>query len=541
MSSISRAFATVGSLTLVSRLLGFARETITAAVLGATPAADAFFVALRLPNFFRQIFAEGALSVSFVPMFTKFNSEDNGHAHAKLFAEQTLSWLIAILVPFTILAIIFMPHVIQTVLPGDTYAPGTARYAMAVEMTRVTFPYLIMISAVALMGGVLNSLGVFIPFAAAPIAFNVVMTMFLGFIYINPDLFKSAGHAMSWGLIASGIVQFFWLYWACRRAGFNLMLRLPTISPEIKRLFIIMLPGIFAGSVTQINLLVDQTIASFLPNSAVSYLYYAERLNQLPIGILGVAAGTALLPMLSMAVKDHDTEKSRYYLSRCLEFCLWLGLPCAVVLIIAAEPIQMVLFQRGAFTVEDAHASALALMAVAVGVPAYVLAKSFATVFFAHHDTKTPVKVGVVVTIANSIIGYLLSQHWASRGYGHVGIALATGVTGWLQVVLLGYFLHKQDKLWLDDKFKTNWKKIVICGAGMAAVLGVAYYFLAPIFDANHEGGRALALLAMLSAGGATYLSLSFLLKTLTVSDIKTFMKRPPKPAAELQAETLHE
>lgn len=527
MSKITKAFATVSSLTILSRLLGFAREILTASFLGANAVADAFFVALRLPNFLRQVFAEGALSVAFVPMMSQMLAEDKDKA--KRFAEDVLSWLITILIPLCALMMIFMPQILPIILPGETFEPGTIRYALTVEMARITYPFLLCISIVALMGGVLNSLHKFAPFAAAPCIFNVVITIFLLLGWIMPDVFATVGHAMAYGLTVSGIVQIIWMMWFLHRANFNLRLRMPRITPETKRLLTIMVPAAFAGSVTQINLLLGQTIASFLPGGSVSYLYYAERLNQLPIGILGVAAGTALLPLLARAVKENNMMQAKHYLSRTIEFCLFLGLPTALAFLILAEPIQITLFQRGQFTYEDARASARALMAMAIGIPAFVVAKSFVTVLFAHQDTKTALKVSLIVTFTNIALAFLLIWPMREFNAGHVAIALATSAAGWLNVILLGRALKKHAHFGLDDNCKKNIQQMLVATGAMALVLLVLQNITQDVFTGFSEFLRLATLGAICGIGGAVYIGLCFRLGALKWSDVKSFLKPAPK------------
>lgn len=527
MSKITKAFATVSSLTILSRLLGFAREILTAKFLGASAVADAFFVALRLPNFLRQVFAEGALSVAFVPMMSQTLAEDR--ERAKRFAENTLSWLITILIPFCLMMMIFMPQIVPILLPGETFAPGTVRYALTVEMARITYPFLLCISVVALMGGVLNSLHKFAPFAAAPCIFNVVITIFLLMGWAAPDMFATVGHAMAYGLTVSGIVQILWMTWFLRKADMTLSLRLPKITPEAKRLLAIMIPAAFAGSVTQINLLLGQTIASFLPGGSVSYLYYAERLNQLPIGILGVAAGTALLPLLARAVKQNDTVQAAHYLSRTVEFCLFLGLPTALAFLILAEPIQITLFQRGEFTYEDARASARALMAMALGIPAFVVAKSFVTVLFAHQDTKTALKVSLLVTFTNIALAFLLIWPLMPLNAGHVAIALATSAAGWLNVILLARVLKKRGDFALDENCKKNVTQMLIAAGVMALALLVMLNLTQDVFSGFSELLRLATLGSICAVGGAIYIGLCFKLGALKWSDVKSFLKPVPK------------
>ena len=324
--SFSRAIATVGGLTLVSRLAGFARDILTASVLGAGPVADAFFIALKLPNFFRRLFAEGAFGVAFVPLFAA-ELQVKGRAAAVRFAEEALAVLLAVLLPFTLAALAAMPWLMLGLAPGFSDEP--AKFAMAVDLARLTFPYLTLVSLVALLGGILNALDRFGPFAAAPIAFNLTLVAAL---LTAPRLGWEPGRAMAAAVTLSGVVQLLWLTWACRNAGIVLRLRRPRITDGMRRLFRLVGPGALGAGVMQINLFLNIVLASLLPSGSVSFLYYADRLNQMPLGVIGIAIGTALLPVLARHAAAGDEEKVRHYLSRSLEFSLLLGLPAAVAL-----------------------------------------------------------------------------------------------------------------------------------------------------------------------------------------------------------------
>lgn len=293
--SFLRAVTTVGGYTAISRLLGFVRDIFIAAALGAGPIADAFFIAFRLPNFFRQLFGEGAFNSAFVPMFAG-TIATRGKAAAVQFAEQTLSILLAVLIAVTILGELFMTQVIQAIAIGFDDA---LRFDLAVELTRITFPYLLFICLSALYSGVLNSLGRFAAPAATPILLNVTM---IGAALGLTALFPTAGHALAWGIVAAGVIQFIWLAASARAAGANLHLPLPRLTPEVRELLRRMVPGVFGAGVVQVNLLIGTQLATLLPTGSVSYLYYADRLNQLPLAIVATAIGTALLPLLTRQI-----------------------------------------------------------------------------------------------------------------------------------------------------------------------------------------------------------------------------------------------
>ena len=513
--SFARAIATVGGLTLLSRLAGFARDILTAAVLGAGPVADAFFVALKLPNFFRRLFAEGAFGVAFVPLFAA-ELQRNGRAAAVAFAEQALAILLAALLPFTALAIAAMPWLMHGLAPG--FADEPAKFDLAVGMARLTFPYLALISLVALLGGVLNALDRFGPFAAAPIAFNLTL---IAALLTAPRLGFEPGYAMAAAVTLSGVVQVAWMAWACRGAGVTLRLVRPRLTEGMRRLFRLVGPGAVGAGVMQINLFLNVVMASLLPSGAVSFLYYADRLNQMPLGIIGIAIGTALLPVLARHAAAGDEPMVRHYLSRAVEFSLLLALPAAIALGVAGEPIVAVLFQRGAFGPAEAQATAWALAAYAVGIPAHVIVKSLNAAFFARQDTSTPVRVAIVVTVANVAIGLALMP-----ALEHVGIALATGLTAWLNLGLLAAALHRRGFLHVDGRFRRRAPRILAAAVGMGAGLLLGAMLLEPWLEAPATLVRFGALSLLVGGGVALFAGLAQLLGGTDLADVKAFLRR---------------
>lgn len=521
-----RAVATVGGLTMASRVAGFVRDILTAAILGAGPAADAFFVALKLPNFFRRLFAEGAFSVSFVPLFSA-ELQANGRPAAERFAEQALAVMVTVLVPFTIAMIAAMPWAMGVLAPGFTDDPQ--KYGLAVDLARVTFPYLLLVSLVALLGGVLNSLDRFAPFAAAPIAFNLTLiAALLGARQFGWDPAQS----MAWAVTLSGIVQLVWLAWACRIAGIRLQPRLPTLTPLVRRLFRLMGPGAIGAGVMQINLFVDIVLASLLGTGAVSYLYYADRLYQLPLGVIGIAIGTALLPVLARQVAAGDQDGVRHYLSRALEASLLLALPATVALIVIAEPIISTLFERGRFGATETAAVSTALAAYAIGIPAYILVKVFSSAFFARQDTASPVRVAVLTTVLNAVLAFTLIHV-----LGHVGIALATGLTAWVNAGLLAWGLWRRGGLTLDAQVRRRAPLI----AGASLVMGVVLYALDKLtvdLQAGDLLSRVFGLGAMVMGGGAVFFGVAQMVGAVRASDLKAMLRRPKgAPAPEAVAE----
>jgi putative peptidoglycan lipid II flippase len=503
-----RSVATVGSLTLVSRLLGFLRDILIAALLGAGPLADAFFVAFKLPNFLRRLFAEGAFNAGFVPMFAR-TLEGDGRAAAKAFAEQAQALQLAVLAPLVLLMIAAMPWVILVIAPG--FEPGSLRYEGAVELSRITFVYILFIALVALYGGVLNSLGRFAAAAAAPVALNLCL---IGALVLSALWLDAPAQALAWGVAAAGLVQFLWLRLAVRSADLALEWRRPRLSPEIKRLFALILPGAIGAGVAQINLFVDVMIASLLPPGAVSYLYYADRVNQLPLGVIGVAVGTALLPLLARQLRAGQFAHAMHNQNRALELALLLTVPAAAALIVLCQPIVSVLFERGAFGPEASRATGSALAAYALGLPAYVLIKVLTPGFFAREDTRTPVKIAIVCLIANVVVA--LSLIW---WLAHVGIALATAFSAWLNAGLLARGLRRDRLLQPDAQLKRRLPRILGASAAMALGLWLADPWLAGL-------APPLALALLIAAGGLGFLALGQLVGALDLGELRRVVGR---------------
>ncbi|HDL16512.1 MAG TPA: murein biosynthesis integral membrane protein MurJ, partial [Rhizobiales bacterium] len=382
-----RSFATVGAMTMVSRVLGFVRDIFIASVLGTGMVADAFFVAFRFPNLFRRLFAEGAFNSAFVPLFSK-KVEGDGARAARQFANEALSGLVAVLLLVTAIAEISMPWLMYAIAPGFTGNPE--KFDLAVLLTRIAFPYLLFVSVVALFSGMLNALHRFAVAAFAPVLLNVVLiSVMAGVSWAGFGNTPEAGEALAWGVALGGVAQLLVLVFWARRAGIGLRLQRPRMTPGVRRLVTLGIPGVIAGGITQVNLLIGTIIAS-MQDSAVSWLYYADRIYQLPLGLVGIAIGVVLLPDLSRKLRASDGDGALHSQNRSLELSLLLTLPAAVALMVMPYPIIQVLFERGAFSEADTVATATALAAFAAGLPAFVLVKVFSPGFFAREDTRTP-------------------------------------------------------------------------------------------------------------------------------------------------------
>lgn len=509
------AMATVAGYSLISRVTGMVRDMAIAAFLGAGPLADAFFVALRLPNMFRRIAAEGAFSVSFIPMYSK-DLQNDGEKDAAEFAGTTFSVMTILLAIFTILMMLAMPVIIRIIAPG--FEPGQGRYWPAVDMTRITFPYLLLMSLTSLFGGMLNAHNKFGPFAAAPILFNLcaLVAIFIGTQFFA-DHNIGVAYSMAWGITISGLLQLGLMVVFIRRHKIAFNIRAPKFDGKIKRLFKLMGPGIIGAGLLQINIFIDTLFASLLATGAISYLYYADRLQQLPLGVIGIAVGTALLPLLSRSIASGNTDESRDLFNRSLEYTYLIALPAAVALLIVPIPIIALLFERGEFAVADTISTSYVLMGYAVGLPAYIAGKVFASIFWARHDTVTPVKVSLWTSALNIVLCICFI-----KPFGIAGIALATGLSGWLQLILYSRKLQGVEIAQYDAQFKDAFPKIAISCCAMAVVLAVLNYLLQPWFH-DHSVHKLVAVLGLLAAGGLTYIVMVLSLGVIKLKELKIF------------------
>ena len=512
--ALLRSIATVGGYTMISRLLGFARDILVAATLGAGPVADAFFVAFKLPNFFRRLFAEGAFSAAFVPLFMRQMS-DGGREAARGFAEEVLSIFVVTLLLFVTALQISMPWLMYGFAPG--FADDPYRFGLAVQLAQVTFPYLLFISLVSQLGGVLNALGRFAAAAATPIILNLCLVAAI--LLLSPFL-ETPGHALAWGVAAAGAAQFIWLMAACHRAEFQLRMLRPRLTPRVKRLLVLMLPGMLGAGVVQINLLIDVVIASLLPSGSVSFLYYADRVNQLPLGVIGVAVGTALLPLLSRQLREGDDGAAMASTNRALEFSLLLTLPAAAALLVMSDLIVAVLFERGAFGVAETVATSAALAAYALGLPAYVLIKVLAPGFFAREDTATPVKVAAFCVAINLALNLALIGPLQ-----HVGIALATAISAWINAGLLALFLMRRGNFTPDARLKRAIPRTVLASAAMVGILWFVQSALSDFADLD-AALAAVVLVVLVALGLAVFAMTAIGSGAARFSDIKRLLDR---------------
>lgn len=485
-----KGFLTVSGWTMASRLLGFARDMLIAALLGAGPVADAFVVAIRLPNLFRRLFGEGAFNAAFVPVFSAMLHRE-GVAEARRFAEQAMAVLAFWLLLLTILGEIFMPEVISVLALGFSSHPH--KFALTVTLSRITFPYLPLICLTALLSGVLNGIDRFAAAAAAPVLFN--LASITAMLFLTPYV-ATAGHAAAWGVSLSGVPQLALLYWAVKRGGLALRPSWPRVSPEIRLLFRRMLPGLIGAGVTQLNLAIDTVVASLLPPGSVAYMYYADRVNQLPLGVLGTAIGVTMLPLLSRQVSKGDSAAAIGTLNRAIEQGLLLTLPAALALAVIGDPIMQVLFCRGAFTAADATFSAQSLAAYALGLPAFVLVKVLAPGFFARGDTATPVRIGMFILALNLALNLVLMVPLR-----HVGPPLATTLAAMVNVGCLGAVLARRGYFVPDRMLAGRVLRMLAASLAMTAVLLLTERRLLPHVVATRGMMRLLALCLLVGIG----------------------------------------
>ena len=487
---------TVGGYTLLSRLTGFARDIMLAAILGAGPVADAFFVALRLPNHFRAIFAEGAFNAAFVPAYAHVHGQNE--AGAKIFADRIFTLLFAAQVILLVAAWLFMPDVIAILAPGFSKDPERGR--LAIELTRITFPYLLLVTLVTLYGGMLNVMQRFASAAAAPIFLNLSMMVTLALA----AFFPGPGYAAAWGVLIAGILEFLLLGADAWRSGILPRFAWPKLDEDVRAFFRALGPATIGSMGTQVALFADTIIATFLAAGALSALYYADRLNQLPIGVIGIAIGTVLLPEMSRRLTAGDFDGAAVSQRRAFDLTLLMSVPFVAAFITVPDVIMRAMFARGAFTKGDAAAAGATLAAYAIGLVPFVLIRSAVATFYARKDTATPVKAaltGVAVNVALKIalVGSL----------AQIGLALATAVGAWINLLLVIGFAVRAGYLALDRVLLQSFAKFVVAGAILGAALWLAARLVPQVLRIS--AFRDEATLAVLVVAGVVVYTASIL------------------------------
>ena len=499
-TALLRSTAVFSAMTLLSRLAGFARDVLQASLFGASAAMDAFVIAYRIPNYLRRIFAEGSFSSAFVPAYSTLKEQGDREA-VREFLDHVAGALCAVVLVVAALGMLAAPWIAAAFAPGALDQPGQIDTIAA--MLRVTFPYLVFISMTALAGAVLNSHGKFGLAAVTPVLHNVAM---IAAMLALAPLFDVKPMALAWGVLLAGALQFLLLWPALGRIGARPRFRVDFRHPAVRKVGALMLPTLFSSSVAQLNLIVGTIFASLLVTGSQTWLYSADRLSEFPLGLFGVAIGTVILPHLSSRHAAGDGDGYARAIDWGLRMVMLAGVPAGVGLLMLAEPLASAMFQRGAFTAEDAKMTGLALSATAIAVPAFMLTKVLLAAFYSRQDTRTPMRAAVITVFINvALTAAITTPLWRSGIDGaHAGIALATALAGVANAALLWAWLHR------DGIYRTQpgWARYLLqvlgAAALMAAALGVLRASLGD-FTAMPQGARILTTLGCVAAGAVVY------------------------------------
>lgn len=525
MTSLVRSVGTIGIFTIISRIFGFVRDMLLARVLGAGLAGDAFQLAFTLPNTFRRLFAEGAFSVAFVPMYSRKLAGPDGEAEAERFANDVLGVFLWVLLAFSALAIMAMPGIVWLLAGEFQKVPG--KFDLAVFLSRVTFPYLALISVVAMLSGLLNARSKFAPGAIAPILFNLTL---IGGILTGWYLRGTSGDdrivalSLAIAVSLSGAVQLAYLWWSVHRLGLTLHLRLPKLTPEVRQLGRVILPATFGAGIYQISQFVDTFFATSLEQGSLTLLKMADRLNQMPLGIVGIALGTAILPMLSRHLQNDDRGEAQRLQANAFEMATLLTLPAAVALAVCAPAFCTAFFVGGKFTPADGVTMANIVVALVAGLPAYVIVKILNPGFFAREDTRTPVLVAATALVFNIAINL-----YVVRRYGIVGLAGATAASATLNCVLLYAILHRRGWFHFTARLASKIMRQSIAALIMGGVLWMMLPPLTPYFS-GHWIDRAWSLSALVIVGGIVFFAVGYAVGAYD-RDVLKQMRRRPSPA----------
>ena len=484
-SKIVRNASVVAGATLLSRVLGFARDLIVAFALGAGLPADAFFVAFRIPNLLRRLFGEGSLTMAFVPVFSRVRKEQ-GEGAAFEMARSAMLWLLILLGVLTVLAIVGAKYLVLLIAPG--FGTNPELMSLTVDLVRVCFPYVIFICGVALCMGILNSMGHFLAPALAPCMLNLAL---IGAALIGYFTGNSVALFMAWGVLLGGLLQWMLQQPYLKRMGLHWRGKAELNNPGVKRMGKLMLPTVLGAAVYQINVVLGTLLASFLPVGSVSYLYYADRLVQFPLGVFGIAVGTAALPSLSKLYVEGQYDEFSQTLKQSVGLILFVSLPAMAGLVSLAEPLIGLLFERGAFDAQAVTATAQALMAYGIGLPFIAMSRPLVSAFYAQEDTRTPVKVAIICLIINVGVGYLLMQH-----IGHVGLALAVSLSSMFNCLLLAVIMGHRTGLFPFPAASVAKSVLLSILVGFGAWYSTRYEFLwfalIPVWIVIYGGGSLL-------------------------------------------------
>jgi putative peptidoglycan lipid II flippase len=517
--NLAKALGSVGGLTLASRILGLVRDSLFARYVGASFASDAFLVAFRLPNMFRALFAEGAFASAFIPMFNrKVGDKDGPGLPAGItFAEDALSVLLPVLIVMTvILEILAWP--VTLAMSGKFNGVSHDQFAFAVQLSRFTIPYLMLISLVSLLGGILNSLHKFWVNAAAPILLNLTLIAALFFFHAHDPFTTARNQAIA--VSVSGALQLLWLWAACRQNGVRLRLRRPRLNPEVKQLLSLIWPAAAGAGAVQINLVISTALAAYLlPHGSVTYIYMADRLNQLPLGLIGIGLGTVLLPLISRQLGAGEEAAAMETQNRGMELALLLTLPATVALVLCGAPIAAALFEHGKFTAQDTTFTAQALAAFSIGLPSYILVKVLTPGFYARQDTRTPVRYATISMVVNLVLNLALIVPLK-----HMGPPLATALASTVNTFLLYRMLRKRGHFVPDHRLRRRAWRLAASALAMGVVLWLLQGQLIP-YTHGSWAIRTGAMVVLVAAGGLVYAVATFALGAFTRDDL-SFLRR---------------
>jgi putative peptidoglycan lipid II flippase len=515
---LGKAITTIGGFTMLSRVLGMARESVMASVLGANRYTDIFLVAFRLPNMFRRFFGEGAFSAGFVPLFSQRLHGEGGMEEAKAFSEEVLAVFLPFLALFTLVGQIVMPALVWALASG---LPAESEQ-YAVTLSRITFPYLMLISLVSLFSGVLNSMHRFTAAAFAPALLNLVM---LCALILVPTGGMASVTALAWSVVLGGFIQLALVWWSARKADVSLRLRRPRMTPGVKQFFFVVFPALISAGVYQISVLIDTQFLSHLPEGALSHFNYADRLNQLPLGIVGTALGTAILPSISKFIGQDQPGEANKVQNQALDLAMLLTLPAAIALAVIGIPIVSLVYRHGEFTPQDAIITGNTLALFALGLPAYVLVKVFTPAFFARKDTRTPLMIALIVLVVNVALNIALVGP-----FGLYGLAAALMITAWLNCALLYIMLRKRDHFKLDSGVASRVARQLIAALAMGGVLYFGNMVMAD-FAAGSKIGQLVVPVLLVAIGGLVYFGLGWVIGAINKDDVLLLLRRKKKEA----------
>ncbi len=525
--SLVKKFVTVGGATLGSRFMGFARETLMAAALGTGPMADAFYAAFRFPNLFRRLFAEGAFNAAFVPLFAR-EIEEGGTDAAKRFSEEVFGVLFTILLLITIAMELAMPLMVRTIIaPG--FEAGSEKYDVTIKLAIIMFPYLMCMSLTAMLSGMLNSLHHYFAAAVAPIFLNLVMISALVYALMTGADPLTTAEYLSWGVLVAGLLQMAVLYAGVRHAGMSIGFRRPKMTPNVKRLLVLALPAAASGGIVQINQIIGQMIAS-TKDGAISALQYADRIYQLPLGVVGIAVGVVLLPELARALRGGHLREASYIQNRSLEFVLFLTLPAAAAIWVLSDEMIRVVYERGAFNPETTATVAGILAIYGIGLPGFVMIKALNPGFFAREDTRTPMKITGISVAVNCTLAVSLFPFFEERG-----IAAAETTAGWITTTLLFTILVRRGHFEVERALIFRLIRLVIAAAIMAGVLQYASGYAAPYLASTSPlYEQVLAIFGLIGLAMLVYFSIAFAIGGASLGMLRRSMKRTATESGEV-------